>query len=62
MGWQDAATAGILIAAAGYLAWRVVLRIRRRGLPACSETNGCGQCVREQSQGPLISIEPPTEK
>ena len=46
--WQDAATAGILVGAVGYLARRVVRRIRGRGLPACGGTNGCG-AVREQA-------------
>jgi hypothetical protein len=60
--WQDAATAGILVGAVGYLARRVVRLIRGRGLPACGGTNCCAQCVSKPAQEPLVTINPPTGK
>jgi len=51
--WQDIATASIVIAALGYLAYRIAGWIRRKGLPGCS---GCASRSAVCGEEPLVTL------
>jgi hypothetical protein len=52
--WQDAAAAGILLVATGYVARCLVRFIRRKGVPACG---CCAKCPAETAEKPLIHLD-----
>jgi hypothetical protein len=62
--WQDAATAVILLMTLGYLAYRAVRMIRRKGFPAC----GCGMRCLDLDKGedshpePLVKLNEPRQE
>lgn len=54
MTWQEAATAVVMLMAAGYVAWRIVRFVRRKGMPEC----GCCQtCSTAQPERTLVTLD-----
>jgi hypothetical protein len=51
--WQSTAVVGIVLAAVGYVAYRVVRLIRRKGLPDCG---CCPKCPADTPEKPLIDL------
>jgi hypothetical protein len=52
--WQDAATAGIVLLAAGYVARYAIRSAKRKGLPGCG---CCTNCPTDPPEKPLIDID-----
>ena len=52
--WQDVVTVGLVIAALGYLAYRIGRWIRRKGFSRCG---CCTKCPAEPTEKPLVTLD-----
>ena len=54
--WQEAAAVAVVLLAAGYVAWRVVRFVGRKGKPDC---RCCQSCSAESSEKVLVTLDAP---
>ena len=54
--WQEVAVVAVVLLALGYVAWRIVRFIRRKGVPDC---RCCQSCPAESSEKVLVTLDAP---
>jgi 8-oxo-dGTP diphosphatase len=54
--WQESAAVAIVLLALGYVAWRVVRFVRRKGMPDC---RCCQSCSGESAEKVLVMLDAP---
>ena len=55
--WQESTTIVIVLAAVGYVAWRIVRFVRRKGMPDC---RCCPNCSADVGRKVLVTLDAPT--
>jgi len=54
--WQEATAIAVVLSAAGYVAWRIVRFVRRKGMPDC---RCCQTCSAESPEKVFVTLDAP---